>query len=120
MEGKELADFAKALLIEFLEGHIKTFSLDHWPLTLKSFLQGHGVYKAGYCPDEDTIYFRPDIDDPDKAIENLYHEVGHRIYGEDETIARNYAERRFLEWRNMSDEAKRKKIIEGLEKVRSA
>jgi hypothetical protein len=120
MTPEEKRDFGYALLVELLEGRIGTFSLNDWPLVLKSFFQGDGLYNAGYSPDEDKIYFNPSIIDADKALLVLFHEIGHRVYQTpDEQVAQGYAERKLREWKAMTDEEKRKKIVEGVLRLKN-
>jgi hypothetical protein len=115
MTEKDREDFCLCLIIEILEHRIGTFSLNDWPLVLKSFFQGDGLYNAGYSPDDDTIYFKPSVIDAEKALLILFHEVGHRVYQTpDEQVGQGYAERRLREWKAMTDEEKKKKVFNAI------
>jgi hypothetical protein len=119
MSEDDRRDFACAIFIEFAEGRLGTLSFDDFTLELKALQMNGGAYpfNGGYQPETDIVFIRPTLDFK-KALKTLFHEVGHRIYGESETYAKNYAERRLEEWEAMSDEAKEEKIKENIQKIR--
>jgi len=117
MTEEEAKDFGRCLLIEFLEHRISTFELNDWHLTLRAFFQHLRPLQGCYYKASDQVIMKTDLD-YFESLRTLYHEIGHRLNGNDEDRARLYASKRLQEWLAMSDREKSKKIAEGV--LRSA
>jgi hypothetical protein len=113
MTREELEDFGKAVLIEFLENRISRIELNDWHCLLLAFKERKGSISGVFYSGSDEIIIRNDRPYAE-MLETLYHEVGHRTGIRDEEKTALYAWRRFCEWKRMTDEQKRKKIVEGV------